>query len=190
MFMSEADFHYPTLDDRALKLALRIYENNPNYLDDPNCPYSEDVKNLFKGTSKVHDFNTHRNVEVPDGDNLMGQINELSRQLKEYGDFIQSSPSATPQDKNTYFRLMTSLLDKQIEQSEKVSNIKEYENFQSFILDFMDKELNADQRNLFMEKIKMLGGGLTTSTSSVTPDVKNKTEGETENALPHQIPAL
>lgn len=190
MSTNENDFHYPPISEGPLKLALRIYENNPGYFDDPACPYSNDLKDILKGKAKVHDFATHKNNEVADGDTLIVQINELSRQLKEYGEFIQNSEDATPQDKNTYFRLTTSLLDKQIEQREKITNIKEWEKFVSFILDFMDKEMNADQRSLFMEKIKMLGGGLTTSTSSVNHDDKNKTEGETKNALPNQVPAI
>lgn len=190
MSTSENDFHYPPITEGPLKLALRIYENNPNYFDDPACPYSQDLKDILKGKAKVHDFATHRDTEVADGDTLIVQINELSRQLKEYGEFIQNSADATPQDKNTYFRLTTSLLDKQIEQREKITNIKEWEKFQAFLLDFMDKEMNADQRGLFMEKIKMLGGVLTTSTSSVTHDDKNKTEGDNKHDLLNKVPAL
>lgn len=191
MIMSEAsDFHYPTIDERALKLVMRIYENNPNYLDDPLCPYTQETKDLLKGQAKAHDFNTHRNTEIADGDALTIQINELSRQLKDYGDFIQNSPSATAQDKNTYFRLSSALLEKQIDQREKVSNIKQFEQLQSFILDFMDKEMNADQRGLFMEKIKMMGGVLTTSTSSVNHDSKNNTEGVQQNDLSNPISTI
>ena len=187
--MSDADFHYPPVDERNLKLALRIYESNPGYLDDPECPYSQDLKDLFRGTAKVHDFTSHGPAEIPDGDRLNWMINELQRQLSAYSDFIDNNEEATASDRNTYFRISTMLLEKSIEQREKVMNIKQYEVFQTFLLDFMDKEMNVDQRSLFMEKIKMLGVGLTTSTSSVTSELnKNKTEGA--NALSNPVPTL
>lgn len=189
--MSEApDFHYPPLDEAKLKLVMRIYENNAGYLDDPKCPYSPETKALLKGQAKAHDFTSHRSDELADTDTLITQINALAQQLKDYGLFINNNAEATPQDKNTYFRLSTALLDKQIEQRDKLANIKQFEQFQAFLLDFMDKEMDADQRFIFMDKIKMMGGLLTTSTSSVTHVDKNKTEGDTQNDLSNPIPAL
>ena len=176
--MIDKDRYYPKLDEKMMEVVSKIYENDPNYFDDPKCPYSQEVKDIYKKKTKYNDFDTH-NSELKSSEGLLEEINLLSSQLKHYWQEIQSGQGTTPADKNTYFRLATTLLEKMIDMREQVTNIKQFEAFTSLVLDVIDRELDTEARNRVLERFKQLGSDLT---PPVKDDIKlDTTKEETGN---------
>lgn len=178
-----SDNFYPNLDELTIAKIMAIYEGNPLYFDDPNCPYNHETKSFFKGTSRVHDFDTHNNSELPDTDSVVSQLNGLINQLKSWGDEVtRGNAEDSSSDRNTYFRIYSGLIEKIITMKEKATNIKMYEQFISVVLDIMDKEMDADQRNRAMLRLEPLVGGLTIEQKTSTPSDNNEeTIGENNN---------
>lgn len=146
--------YYPPLNEGDITKIIKLYEVHPNYFERPECPYSDEVKAAFKKTGKVHDFDTHDMDDVPASDSLLTQINQLSKELKVYGQSISNSEDTSPSDRNTYFRLSVTLLEKLVDIKEKVGKIVEYELFTNEVLDIMDKILSTDQRSEVMARLE------------------------------------
>lgn len=150
------DIFYPPINQQQIALISRLYEAHPNYFDRPECPYSKEVKEAFKKTGMVHDFDTHNISELPNSDNMLEQINQLMYELKNYGQSINSEETTSASDRNTYFRLSVTLLEKLVDIKEKIGKIKDYEVFTTAVLDVMDRILTPDQRTEVMEKLERL----------------------------------
>jgi hypothetical protein len=151
------DVYFPPIDERNLGLIARIYEGNPRFFQHPNCPYSQATKDIFQGTSKFRDFDSHTIGDaVPATDTLLSEINALSVQLKDYGQSVMQNADSSPGDRNTYFRLSITLMEKLVDIREKLSKVKDYELFTSAVLDIMDKELDPDQRQVVLGRLEML----------------------------------
>ena len=165
---------------------MAIYEGNPQYFDDPNCPYSYETKCFFKGTARVHDFDNHNTSQLPDTDSVVSQLNGLLSQLKTWGDEVNRGNDESASDRNTYFRIYSGLIEKIITMKEKASNIKMYEQFISIVLDIMDREMDADQRNRVMLRLEPLVGGLTIEQKPSTHSNNNNT-GETNEEEQREI---
>lgn len=170
------DRFYPPLDEKAFKTISMIYEADPGYFNDRNCPYSQDLIDLFRGKSKFHDFDSHAAKELPSADDLVVQINKLASQLENYWQEIKGG-EATPADKNTYFRIASGLLEKMVDMKERVLNIKQYQSFTEAVLDVLDRELDVDRRNLVMDRLKIILG--TPLTEEAKSDIKLDTTQET-----------
>jgi len=177
-----ADYHYPKIDEKMLRLISNIYENNPGYFTDPSCPYEQSTKDIFQKTAKHHDFDSHAPNELKSSDGLLEEINLLSSQLKSYWNEIQSGQGTTPADKNTYFRLATTLIEKQIDMKERVLNIKEYEAFVMMVLDVIDRELDADQRARVLDKFKTVAAPLTEDNKPAITGNTTRNETGEDNA--------
>lgn len=144
--------HYPVVNERNIPLILTLYEANPDYFKSPDCPYTETTKSLFTGTAKVFDLQSHNDIKPLDDDDTIIQINMVYQQLMAYGTEAQRSDNAT--DKNMYFRVATSLLEKLVSIKEKMSNLKNINNFIGAVLQVMDEVLTPDQRGAVMERFK------------------------------------
>jgi glutaredoxin len=150
---------YPKIEEKNLKLITKLYENDKEYFNKPECPYSSDTKAIFQKTAKHFDFETHElSDEVPETESLVRQMNKFARELEDYGESIRNSDSASSSDKNTYHRLKATLLEKFVDMREKLSKVTEYELFQSEILDIMDKTCTPDQRMAIMERLQQFTG--------------------------------
>lgn len=155
--MSQEHF-YPVIADKQRDFVLigRLYEANPGYFSDPKCPYPQDIKDIFQKKAKYHDFDSHDKNKVPETDTLMAQINTLNSELKSYGQSINEDETTSASDRNTYFRLSVTLLEKLIDMKERIAKIAEVEIFITAVLDVMDKELSPDQRAAIMSRLESL----------------------------------
>ena len=114
---------YPNLDEKSIKLIMDLYETDPSYFDDDKCPYGQTIKDLFKGESKVLDFISHTSTDIDDSkilsdEDILMEINGLHTKLKEYWDDVKDSAKAT--DKNTFFRVSVSLLERIVDLRSKM----------------------------------------------------------------------
>lgn len=176
---AQEDRYFPPIDEKNFKTIMMIYEADPGYFDDRKCPYSQDFINVFRGRAKFQDFDSHASKDLPSSDDLVVEINQLAGQLKSYWNDIKGG-EATPADKNTYFRIASGLLEKMIDMKERVLKVKEYEAFTLAILDILDRELDVDQRNRIMDRLKtQLGTPLTEAPAAgITSNTTQEEQGK------------
>lgn len=151
------DRYYPPLNEPSLKTLIKLIETYPDFLDDPKCPYSIEIKQFLKGKSSAAnvDFATIDISNLTEED-LLNEINGLYQSLQQYGRDVATSGNAT--DKNTYFRISTNLLEKIVDMREKTLGMKQYAAFQQEILNIMDSIMNADQKLEVMNRLKKFVG--------------------------------
>lgn len=141
----------------SLTAVVGMMEKEPGYLDSPECPYSDDIKNFFR---KKIEYGGSGKKEVPDIfkleegesdlDKLKEQIQAIINDLEDFGRKLDVSDST---DKMGYFRTKTALIDKLVNMQERVYNIKEVQDFRNTILAFMSEVLTKDQVTQFMQRL-------------------------------------
>lgn len=151
----DTNYYYPPLNENSFKTIVQLAEANSDYFTNPKCPYSETIKKVFTKTSTAGQV-SNINLEDINEDMLITEINNLYNDLRAYGATVNASGNAT--DKNTYFRVSTSLLEKLVQIREKTIDIKQYAAFQQEILNIMDQVMNADQKQEIMLRLKKFTG--------------------------------
>ena len=145
--------HYPPIDEKTLRLLLLKYEQDPEYFSRPECPYAQDIKDIFTGQTAVQYFDTHmESVTLESDDDIQKEINDVYSKLKNYWDEVKISDKSA--DTNTFFRVSTSLLEKLVDLRERMSKIKQVNSFISEVMQIMDEVLSSDQRNEVTERLK------------------------------------
>jgi len=148
--MSDQPQHYPVLDEKPLRQISQLYEYNPNLFNRPDCPYSDFIKQLFCGELKTNDFDSHA-ADMSD-DELTANINDLHKRLTDYWEDVKDSDKSA--DKNTYFRLSVTLMEKLVSLKEKMQNLRSVDQFMASVMGIMDDILNADQRTEVMTRLE------------------------------------
>ena len=145
---------YPKIDEENVKLILQLIEQEADYLSSHACPYSDMVKNLFKPNGSMGAFNmTELDIEeLSSEDGMLTEIMTIYGHLKQFGESMRSSDTAS--EKNTYFKLSATLLEKLINMKEKVINIQKMSAFSDTVLQIMEDELEPDTRTRIIEKLK------------------------------------
>lgn len=165
-----SDVYWPklALDQKELDIAKRRLAQGSLNLDDPACPYSEDVKALLRGPQVVEkivyrdremedDF-TDGVIELATEEDLLKEVAILSRELKEYGKGLNRGGGEDGEtkgsDMNTYFRLSVTLMERILQIREKASLLVEHSRFVNEVLNILADILNADQREAAIERLK------------------------------------
>lgn len=149
-------YDYPPLPVKEINLILQLYASNPDYFN--NSPYPENIKSLFIHGSEARFFDSHSSstsngpVDVLSDEQMLQEINVLYSQLKEYGNEALISDKGS--DKNTFFKVSVSLLEKMVSLREKVSNIQQVNQFVNEILNILGDVLTVDQRNEVMARLQ------------------------------------
>lgn len=147
--------HYPPLNEKSISQIKELYSQDEKYFDYPGCPYSETVKNLFKMDNPSYDYDDFDENEIndlTDTDNMIKEIGTLYKHLKEFGKEMRTSDTAS--ERNTYYKLSASLLEKLITMKERVMDVKKAEEFTAFVIQIMEEELDVDVRSRILTKLK------------------------------------
>lgn len=166
------DRYYPPINENSINLILELLETDKGYLDDPSCPYSQTIKDLFYKSPMNPDFDlNHPDVnsdQVEFSEEEIGnQIATLYRELKKFGTEAQFSEN--PSDKSTYFRVAVSLLERLIKLKEQSSRLAKHNDFVYAILSVMEEVLDADQIAEVQDRLERF---------EVTLNTKHNEEGE------------
>lgn len=150
---------YPSIRDETIMTMKVVVENmkqDPDYLDQRECPYSETVKTFFRdrgeGKEKrgnIEDLFSLEENET-DLDKIEDQIKAIINDLEAFGRKLDISEST---DKMGYFRTKTALIEKLLNMQERVYNIKEINDFKMTLIGFMDEILSKDQITDFMTRL-------------------------------------
>jgi len=149
---------YPKIrEDEILKLnvVVKSLEKDPTYLDHPDCPYPDTVKDFFRKQAAP--------VEVEDlfgGDEekeilIDRQVEQLINDLEA---FSKQLTNADHSEKLQYFKTKTTLLEKLVTMRERVFNLKELNEFRGTILAFMDEVCTKDQVTELMKRLDGIFG--------------------------------
>jgi hypothetical protein len=144
--------YFPNIIEDQVLLINRVFRSiseNPDYLNDPNCTYSPAVKEFFQQRATS-------DAEAPDlfadgvVEGLEKQIQKLINDLEVYGQGLGVGDTS---EKLQYFKTKNSLLEKLINNLERVTNLKQINEFRSTVIQFMDEVLTKDQITTFMQRI-------------------------------------
>lgn len=145
--------HYPELNNNNIKLVKQLFEEDKTFFDDPDCPYSDEVKSIFRLSDIENDFDKNFDVDIMDSEeHIMKEINALYNHLQKFGANMRDSDTAS--EKNTYFKLSTTLLEKIISMKERVTNISKVNEFTETVLQILEEEVNVDDRTKVIERLR------------------------------------
>jgi len=129
-----------------------LADEDPGYFEDPNCPYDEELVALFVKEPEPQ-------VDIGPGERWDGDFDaEAERLYTELRSFGQSLDSADTAEKNTYFRLSVSLIEKLVELKERAVGVKKVREFTDTVLQIMEDELSPDQRTAIMKRLREILG--------------------------------
>lgn len=144
--------YFPNISEDQILLINRVFrslEDNPEYLNDPNCKYSTPVRDFF--TKRV--AATAATPDLFEGDEIVAvekQIQQLLNDLEVYGRSLSADDTS---EKLQYFKTKNSLLEKLLNNMERATNLKQINDFRSIVISFMDEVLTKDQITDFMKRI-------------------------------------
>lgn len=151
---SETMPFYPTIRDEIVVALNAIAQNlvqDPGYLDHPECPYGDPLKNFFRSRLETRSGPV---IDIFAGEDelivLDTQIIKVINDLEAFGNKLTGEEVA---EKMAYFRTKTSLIEKLVNMREKLANLKEINDFRSIILDFMNETCTKDQITLLMHRL-------------------------------------
>lgn len=136
------DHYYPPIDEGKILVAVRLASEDATYLSNPNCPYSDKLKDVLGGVRDAEDVRT---------DGLVAEIRELRKQLKDRGDKLDGAEAS---EVNTYFRLSAVLIEKLITLEEKAAGIHQVKAFTEAVMRVMEDVLDADQRGTVLDHLR------------------------------------
>lgn len=151
--------HYPAIADKeTIKVIAGLYALDAEYFTNPACPYDQAIKEIFMGSGKHLDFDSHSNVNVILTDeDVITEINDLHQKLKGYWDEVEKSEKSA--DKNTFFRVNVSLLERIVDLRERMTNTLKINAFIAEVLSIMDEIMTADQKNEIMARMAQFQTG-------------------------------
>jgi hypothetical protein len=155
--------YYPTLTDSNL-IPLRgiIAQNDMHdrYLDRDECPYSDAVKDFLSGflrqsvgeSSPLPEIVAA--IEEDYGSDkpqfLEKQVLGLLKDIELYNLTLRTKDN---KEKMDFFKMKNVLIMKLVEIQERVYNLREYSEFQSIILQFLEEVCDKDQVNDLMKRL-------------------------------------
>lgn len=145
---------YPTIRDEqimTLNVVVQNLEQDGNYLNSSECPYSDTVKQFFQRKIEAKKID---GIDIFAGEDelivLDSQIIKVINDLEEFGMKIGS---ADVTEKMAYFRTKTALIEKLVNMRERLTNLKEINDFRLTLLQFMNEILSKDQITALMHKL-------------------------------------
>ena len=156
--------HYPTIaasQTWPFNLVRQHLMEDPTYLDGPECPYPGEVKQflllLVPHKKSLDALNAEAgDLGTTEGDelDLEKELKRLLKEIREYGLALGTADSA---EKGTYFRISTALMEKLVALLEKAHGAKRQQEFEKFILQFLEDETSPDVRTRLMDRLSEVG---------------------------------
>jgi hypothetical protein len=157
--MSEPRF-YPPISGATfsqLRIIRRLATEDAGYLTDDACPYHGDdlylLQALVTSSPSPESSGGDSGVGIAAGEpvNVLQETEALYRDLKTSGATMKTGD---PADRNTYFRLATTLMERLVQAREKAAGVANVEAFTNAVLDALEDELTVDQRDRILSKLK------------------------------------
>lgn len=142
------DRYFPEVPEGQVQLLLQLAAQDPGYLDDEDCPYSDEMIEAIRGArpvaSEIEDVD-------PESVDLEAESLRLFLELREHKDNLTIDDHA---EKMAYFRTSTSLLEKLVTLRERAQNVKAVSVFMSTVMNAMDEFLEPGQITKVRERLQ------------------------------------
>jgi hypothetical protein len=147
--------YYPDLSMKLLtplELVRKQLLVDPSFLNDPTCPYPEDVKAILSHfRSSSEDKDGPADVGVPNVEYLETETFDLYKEFKRMGDSI---PSNDVSERLQYMKTRASLLEKLISMKERAGAMRDAEEFQNVILGALEDLVPQDLREEILQRLR------------------------------------
>lgn len=151
------DLYFPPLDEGAVasvEIILRAVAENPEFLWDDDCPYSQDAIESLQRIAGLQPEGMGFDDDDEEGDQwerLERETRSLYRGLMAEQQSLGSKDNA---EKMAFFRTATSLLDKLVGIQERAANLRQIHKFHDTVMTVMEDILEAGQRTEVMERLR------------------------------------
>lgn len=145
--------YYPNISEDQILLINRVTRtlaDQPDFLDDPQCPYSQVIKAFFAQRAVASEAPV---VNLFEGDEIIAVEKQVQKLINDLEDFANKLTVEDTSEKLQYFKTKTTLLEKLITQMERAANLKQINEFRGIVIQFMDEVLDKDQITTFMQRI-------------------------------------
>jgi hypothetical protein len=158
--MKQAMF-FPAFTDeiqRNLSIWRQVMRNNPTYLADPECPYTDAqillLEDVFKNTQPSSENSLQQELDNASSEiNIESEAKAIYREMKAFKNALDITDVT---EKASMFRVTTSLLEKLLDMAERAKGIKKFEEFETLILNTMDRYLDPQQKAEFVDEVSKL----------------------------------
>ncbi len=146
---------YPTISSSMMvpfRAVMTLMEQDPRYLDRPECPYSNDVKDILRRYAQKGGVKADKVIEktLQNHDDLDRELVEVFNELHS----IQNSlGEMDPKDKVQWMKAVVSVLDKIITLRERNFDGKKLSEFQRVVLAFLEEIMEPSQRTEFVNRL-------------------------------------
>lgn len=134
----------------TLKLLVRKLEEDPNYLNHPDCPYPSDFIDFIESTLPNVSDPSVESISEDEEIDIAREATVLFNDMKAFKKDLQSGDIA---EKASMFRTLTSLMEKLINVRERASAVKNFEAFEHIIFETIDSYLSPQQRTEFLDRL-------------------------------------
>lgn len=146
---------YPEINEKNLRLILEMLKTHPGYLFSSDCPYSEDIKNIFmsmdhRPTYQLTDQEfTSRNSRNLTTAELSDELNTLFLELKSM--LNQDMPE---KEKQQWIKTSTGLLEKLLDLKKDAAETAKVEAFMDEVENILEECVSVDQRSEIINRIQ------------------------------------
>ncbi|MGO4302245.1 hypothetical protein [Cupriavidus sp. RAF12] len=143
---------FPENIEFSLIVVIKALEENPNYLNEPDCPYHGKLREMLQHLApKVSpELISTEEFKARTDDQLEREVTELLDDIKSFGAKL-SVDDVT--ERMSYYRTHTNLLEKLVSMKERMGNVKSVATFQAIVLNCIEESLTADQRTQVMDNL-------------------------------------
>ena len=139
---------YPALDEGSIHIILKHLQDDPNYLENPDCPYTTGTKALFVRTRSTDSEKIVNNIE-----RQIAVLDKLNSQMELQSDRFDDGV-LEPSVANAYFRQRTNIAREILELQERLSHVGNVDAFYAKVLEIMEDNMDVDQRAKTIEQLK------------------------------------
>ena len=156
-------YRYPPIPEGHLKVLLTLSSQHKDYFMSSDCPYPKSIATelhrRLQGsapgptpTSDVFQDMEDHVGDLEDPIELSSQSDRLYRELQIMGQNMNAETSAA--EKNTYFKLSVTLLEKLLDVQEKAANMVKFINFRDLAIKIIGDEIPVDARTQIMTRLR------------------------------------
>ncbi|WKV22007.1 hypothetical protein Phage2-1_00006 [Achromobacter phage 2-1] len=160
----EMSYHYPELGERAewaLGIIATLGTENADYFTHQDCPYEGRTLILLQAMCQTHKEPPQAAVPTTVSDDEVASIDttlehDLLAVLKDLKHHGASLTNVDQTEKMSYFRTITSLLEKLTMLRERAVGVKQVKEFEGAVLGVMEDVLTPEQRTQVMDGLRSI----------------------------------
>lgn len=148
------DKYYPRIPEETILMVNRVFRTlseNPDYLNDPACPYPDVVKTFFNRQQTVASLPAA--ADEGEADEVASVEKQIRKLISDLDTFASNLKVDDTSERLQYLKTKAGLVEKLIGYQERITNLKQINEFRSIVVQFMDELLTKDQITTFMQRI-------------------------------------